>query len=104
MTNLGHVVPVYRRSLENLERSEVHHKTNSPRDSLVSSQKNVDVFGYDLQKMCDTYLKVFQGELQHVSEDIAEDLRLSLHQHILIVQRLDHLRFYLQNINETNPQ
>lgn len=46
------------------------------------------------------YLKVLQGELQHVSEDITEDLRLPLHQHILIVQRLDHLRFHLQKINE----
>lgn len=48
------------------------------------------------------YLKVLQGELQHVSEDITEDLRLPLHQHILIVQRLDHLRLHLQKTDETN--
>lgn len=46
------------------------------------------------------YLKVLQGELQHVSEDITEDLRLPLHQHILIVQRLNHLWFDLQKMNE----
>lgn len=51
----------------------------------------------------ETYLKVFQGELQHVSEDIAEDLCLLLHQHTLILQRLNDLRFYLQNMNETKP-
>lgn len=47
--------------------------------------------------MCETHLKVLEGELQHVSEDIAEDLRLPLHQHIFVVQRLDHLWFDLEN-------
>lgn len=54
------------------------------------------------KQRCETYLKVLQGELQHVSEDIAEDLRLPLHQHILVVQWLYHLRFHLQNTEETN--
>lgn len=69
----------------------------------VSIQVNVHVFGHDLKKKkrCEMYLKVLQGELQHVSEDITKDLRLPLHQHILIVQRLDHLRFHLQKISET---
>ncbi len=49
---------------------------------------------------CETHLEVLQGELQHVSEDITEDLRLPLHQHIFIVQRLDHLRFHLENTDE----
>lgn len=43
-----------------------------------------------------THLEVLQGELQHVPEDVAEDLRLALHQHIFIVQRLDHLRLHLE--------
>lgn len=50
-------------------------------------------------KSLDTHLKVLKGELQHVSEDIAKDLRLPLHQHIFIIERLDHLWFYLENIN-----
>lgn len=54
------------------------------------------------KKRCEMYLKVLQGELQHVSEDITEDLCLPLHQHILIVQRLDHLRFHLQKTDEKN--
>lgn len=48
-------------------------------------------------KSLDTHLKVLKGELQHVSEDIAKDLRLPLHQHIFIIERLDHLWFYLEN-------
>lgn len=81
-----------------------HHRTNSPRHNLESPVKRMWMFlDMSYKKRCETYLKVFQGELQHVSEDIAEDLRLFLHQHSLIFQRLDHLWFYLQNINETNP-
>ena len=40
-------------------------------------------------------LEVVQGELQHVSEDIAEDLSLPLQQDALIVQRLNDLRLHL---------
>lgn len=49
---------------------------------------------------CKTHLEVLQGELQHVTEDITEDLRLPLHQHIFIVQRLDHLWFHLEDTEE----
>lgn len=43
-----------------------------------------------------SYLEVISGELQHVTQDIADDLRFSLDEHILIVQRLDDLWFYLK--------
>ena len=45
---------------------------------------------------CEADLEVFQGELQHVPEDIAEDLRLPLDQNILVVQRLDHFGLHLE--------
>lgn len=44
-----------------------------------------------------THLEVLQGELQHVPEDITEDLGLPLDQHTLIVQRLNHLGLHLGN-------
>lgn len=57
-----------------------------------------------VRNWCKTHLKVLQGKLQHVSEDIAEDLRLPLHQHIFIVERLDHLWFDLENTDQANCQ
>lgn len=46
-----------------------------------------------------THLEILEGELQHVPEDVAEDLRLALHKHIFVVERLDHLRLYLEEDN-----
>lgn len=43
-----------------------------------------------------SYLEVVSGELQHVPQNIADDLGLPLHEHILIVQRLDDLRLHLE--------
>lgn len=43
-----------------------------------------------------SYLEVICGELQHVPQDVADDLGLPLYEHILIVQRLDDLRLHLE--------
>lgn len=43
-----------------------------------------------------THLEVIGGELQHVPESIADDLRLPLKNHIFIVQRFYDLRLDLQ--------
>lgn len=43
-----------------------------------------------------SYLEVVRGELQHVPQDITDDLGLPLQEHIFVVQRLDDLRLYLK--------
>ena len=58
------------------------------------SQRNFLTY-VTLVKRRESHLKVLERELQHVSEDITEDLGLPLDQHIFIVQWLDHLRFHL---------
>lgn len=43
------------------------------------------------------YLEVVCGELQHVPQDITDDLGLPLQDHALVIQGLDDLGLHLQS-------
>lgn len=51
---------------------------------------------FELAPQTCPYLEVVCGELQHVPQDVTDDLGLSLQDHTLIIQRLNDLRLHLQ--------